>query len=161
MSSSFIQRKLWYHGIFPNDKAKSLFLSSYKIPEIETAGPMAVLFSMKFGDRGSFYFSSPLIIPNVWSSIPKPGWVARALIITSAFCSRKDKEKRSNGQMPVIFCRRFLEVAIQNFHLHLIGWNLVMWSHLAAREAEKLSLFQSTVCSAKIRAFCWRKENVY
>lgn len=91
---------------------------------------------------------------------PNLGWVARVLTIISAFSWRKYKEKGSHRQEPAIFYR-FLEAAIGQFYLYLIGHNLVTWSHVVAREAGKLSLFQTAICSAKIWAFSWRKENGY
>lgn len=91
---------------------------------------------------------------------PNLGWVARVLTITSAFSWRKYKEEGNHRQEPAIFSR-FLEAAIGQFYLYLIGHNLVIWSHVVAREAGKLSLFQTAICSAKIWAFSWRKENGY
>ena len=70
----------------------------------------------------------------------------------------EERQEGSSGQMPVVFCIRIVEAAIEHFHLHLTGQNSVAWSHLDAREAGKLSLFHTTMCSDKIWAFSWRKK---
>lgn len=76
------------------------------------------------------------------------GWLARALVIISTYYGGRTKEKGATGK-----CQgyRFLEVATGHFHLHLTVKKLVMWSHLAARKAEKVTLCQTAICSAKIR----------
>jgi hypothetical protein len=53
--------------------------------------------------------------------------------------TRKDKEKRRSR-------RRFPEVSPNNFYLYLIGQNIVIWSHLVAKEDG-------------IIAFSWTKQN--
>lgn len=107
-----------------------VYFSQYKIPETESRTYGCVLFHEVFWDLRSFLLTT-LPYLKCGPHFPRPGWVARALIL-STFYWRKDKEEGSNGQVPVIFYRRFLEAAIGHFHLHLISQNLITWSHLAA-----------------------------
>lgn len=46
--------------------------------------------------------------------------------------------------------KKIQDKALRWSHSHPIGWNLVIWSHLAARDSGKCSLEQMSLCLGDI-----------